>query len=55
MELDKWLTQVLLRIRSAGNEAPDSPGAVVIGDIDGMGITQLGHAGGKLNLTLLIE
>ena len=45
-ELDKWMSQMMLRWRSAGNETLGSPGAVVIADYEGMDILKLGHAGG---------
>lgn len=45
-DLDKYMTQMFLHWSQIGNETPDSPGSVIISDLDGFGARQASHPGG---------
>ena len=46
-DLDKYVTKMFLHWAQIGNEAPDSPGSVIIYDVDGFGARQASHPGGS--------
>ena len=45
-QLDMLFTQMFLHWRLTGAETPESPGSLVIADLDGFSIRQAGHFGG---------
>ena len=53
--LDKWITQMILQWRSAGNAAVGSPGTVVISDCEGFDIVQFGSIGGILFMNFQMQ